>query len=170
MVVRGTTDGECLVAVGRERVARVGGDVDHALVAEGRHGRSVPIKRTFYFLVRREIVVISRRAHHVQRVLHLRDHLAPQLDGTAGVHGGDVADDVVLRGLDCRFRRIGVVMVRFDVLSCGALDFQEVLDSAGAFIVQDVEFGLVADRLEFCVDAGEGLDHAGVFSGFHGAE
>ena len=94
MVVPCTTDGECFVAVGRERVARVGGDVDHALGA----------------------------------------------------------------------------MVRFGVLSCGALDFQEVLDSAGAFIVQDVEFGLVVDCLEFRVDAGEGLDHAGVFSGFHGAE
>ena len=65
MVVRGTTDGECLVAVGRERVARVGGDVHHALVAEGRHGRSVPIEQTFYFFVRREVVVIPRRAQHV---------------------------------------------------------------------------------------------------------
>jgi len=59
MVVRRATNCVCLVTVGRKRVARVGGDVHHTLVAKGRHGCSVPIERTFYFFVRREIVVIS---------------------------------------------------------------------------------------------------------------
>ena len=62
MVVQRATNCVCLIAVGRERVARVGGDVHHALVAEGRHGCPVPIEGTFYFFVRCEFIVISRRA------------------------------------------------------------------------------------------------------------
>ena len=110
MVVRYAANCVYRVAVGQEYVARVGCDVHNARVAKGRHGNLVPFKRAFNFFIRCEFIVIPQRAQHVQRVLQLRDHLAPQLDGTAGVHGGDVADDVVLHGLDCRLCCIGVVV------------------------------------------------------------
>ena len=83
----------------------------------------------------------------MQLVVHLRDHLAPQLDGTMCVHGGDVVDDVVLSGFDCRFSRGSVVVVVFHVLSYGILYFEEVLDDVGVFIVEYVELGFVANCL-----------------------
>ena len=61
-------------------------------------------------------------------------------------------------------------MVGFHILSRGLLYLDEVLDGTGAFIVKYMELGCVADCLQVCVDAGEGLHHAGVLLGFHCAE
>ena len=66
-----------------------------------------------------------------------------------------MADDVILHCLDCWLCRVGVVVVGLHILSCGVLYLQEVLDGAGAFIVKDVELGLVVNLLQVYVDSGE---------------
>ena len=48
----------------------------------------------------------------------------------------------------------------------GAFPDQEVLNSAGAFIVEDVGFWLVSCCFQFGVNAGECFHHAGIFPGF----
>ena len=65
---------------------------------------------------------------------------------------------MVLSGGDCGLSRVGVVVVGFHMLSCGLLYLKEVMDGAGAFIVEYLELGFVADRFQVCVDAVEGLN------------
>jgi hypothetical protein len=80
MVVRCAAHCVRLVTVGGECVEHVRDDVHHALVVEGRHGHSVPVEGAFHRLVRGEFIVVYWCAQHIQRVLNLRDHLAPQYD------------------------------------------------------------------------------------------
>jgi hypothetical protein len=54
---------------------------------------------------------------------------------------------MVLDRLGGWFYCIGAVMVCLELLYCGVLDFAEVLDGMGTFIVQDMRFGSVPDRL-----------------------
>ena len=58
-MVQCATNGVRLVAVGGKCVAHVGSDVHHVLVANGYHGRPVPVENTFDLLVRGEFVVVS---------------------------------------------------------------------------------------------------------------
>ena len=53
--------------------------------------------------------------------------------------------------------------------SRGASLDQEVLDSVGLFIVEDMEFWIVSCCFQFGVNAGGCLHHAGMFPQFHGA-
>ena len=59
VVVWYTANGVHLVAVGGEGVAHAKGNVHYALVAEGRHGRPVPVKSAFDLLVRGEFADVS---------------------------------------------------------------------------------------------------------------
>ena len=54
--------------------------------------------------------------------------------------------------------------MRFNILSRGVLDLEEVLHGAGVLVVQDVEFWRVSLGFQLIVDAGGGFGHAAVFS------
>ena len=67
---------ECFVAVGGECVAAVGVDKEHAPRSERGYWGSIPFELTREFFVRGKFVVFARGAEHVERVLHLWQHLA----------------------------------------------------------------------------------------------
>ena len=48
-----------LVTAGGKHVAHIGGEIHHALVAKGLHGRPIPVKGPFYFSVQGKFVIIS---------------------------------------------------------------------------------------------------------------
>jgi hypothetical protein len=93
------------------------------------------------------------------------------LDGTpVGIERCDVGNDAVFCRIDGGLVCICNVVVCFYVLPRGILDFEEVLGSKGALVVQDMEFGLVSIGFKISVDAGEGLDHSALLSRFHCAQ
>ena len=51
--------------MGGERVAHVGGNIHHTLVAKGCHGRPVLVKGVFDLLVHSEFGVISQLAQQI---------------------------------------------------------------------------------------------------------
>ena len=78
---------------------------------------------------------------------------------------------MVLGGLEHRLGCVGVLVVmRFHIVSCGVLYLWGNLDGASAFIVKNMEFGFVPDCLQVSLDAGEGLQHAGLFLEFNWSE
>ena len=161
--------GEFFVAVRGERVVAVGVDEEHFPRSERDVGGSIPVKLTIEFFVRGKFVVVARGAEHVERVLHLWQHLTPQWYRTLVSQRGNVYNDVVFRCFHRWFGRVNFMVVRLHVLSCGAFLDQEVLNSAGAFIVEEMEFWLVSYCFQSSVNAGEYLHHAGIFPRFHGA-
>ena len=87
---------EGFVAVGGECVTRVRGEVHHSLVTEGRHRHAVPVGRDAQLLIGGEFAVFPGGAKHVECVLHLREHLAPEVNGVAVIERGDVGNYMVL--------------------------------------------------------------------------
>ena len=99
---------------------------------------------------------------HVQVVLGLQDHHAPQLDGTACVELGESCNAVVFHRLDRRFGGVHLMIVGFGVLSGGAILVQKMLDWTSVFVVEYVMRWLVSRSRQLVIYAGECLHHAGI--------
>ena len=124
--------------MGGECVADFGVDEEHDPRSERGYGGSIPVELTIELFIRGKFVVFAQGAEHVERVLHLWQHLAPQLYRTLVVQRGNVCNDVLFRCFHRWFSRVNFMVVRLHVLSRGAFLDQEVLDSAGAVIVEDI--------------------------------
>ena len=103
--------GECFVAVGGKHVAAVGVDEERSPRSERGYGGSIPAELTIEFFVRGNFVVVARGAEHVERVLHLWQHLAPQLYRTLVVQSGNVCNDVVFRCFHRWFSRVNSIFL-----------------------------------------------------------
>ena len=137
-------DDKCFVAVRCEGVSSFRVYEDHSSCAERGYWRLAPVEGAVQLLVRGSSTWLAGGAEHVECVLHLWQHFAPQLDRAIVVQCCDVRDDVVLRCFDCRLCCVGPMVVALHIVSRCTLADQEVLDGAGAFVVQDMELWLVS--------------------------
>ena len=90
IVVPCTPHGECFVVVGGKRVTVVRVDEEHVPCSERGHGGLIPVKLTIEFFICGKVVVVAQGTENVERVLHLWQHLDPQLYRTLVVQRGNM--------------------------------------------------------------------------------
>ena len=70
----------------------------------------------------------------------------PKVDGERGVSAGQDGDEVPFERLDCTFRRIHTVVVRFHQLELAFVLGEKLFDMLCRLIVHDVELGFKSFR------------------------
>ena len=99
--------------------------------------------------------------------MHLFGEPVPELEGAVWIDCLQAGYDVILGRLDGRFGCVDSMIVGLDQLNVGTLASDVFLYGSTAFIVKDMELGLVLVHDEEVVDVFERLDHAFIQSILH---